>query len=333
MKLTYAALFVAATLGLALVGAVGAADAITPTGTVTVQLTSPNGKALAVSGTTVILARALSYADHEGTNSSGVATFTNVPSNVKLTAKLEPTNTRISVTKTGIEVHAGKTVTVKIHDAVGGSIAGTLTRPGGVAFTTAVVVALDTSGRVVSYTTTDSAGAYTLVPLPSGTYRVEFNSRLEGIDTDNSSFGWSYWGGATSWSHAKTLKVHQQSATKAATSWTAVNGSVAVGSTLAAAVNFPSGFDYAKFVVDATHAGDSFDDQLNASGTDWIEYMNPGSYRLGIVGAKNAITGVTPTYWFTGETTAPTTNESDAKVIVFTGTANVTVHFIQNADL
>jgi hypothetical protein len=333
MKRKYVALFIAATLGLALTGTAGVAQAISPTGTVVVQLTSPNGKTLAVGGTAITLSKGSSYVNHQSTNSSGIATFTAVPPSVKLTATLAATSTHIVVTKTGIEVGSNKSVTVKIHDPLGGSIAGTVFRPGGIGLATADVVALDTKGRVVSYTTADSSGNYTLAPLASGSYRVEFNTRLEGMDMDNESYGWSYWGGATSWTKAKTLKVHQQSATKSASVSAAINGSVVFGGALGAQVNFPSGFGNAKIVVEATHISDSFTDQLNSAGTGWDEFMNPGSYRLGIVGPKNAITGDTPTYWYTGDTTAPSTDASRAQVIHFTGLQNVTVEFIQNAAL
>jgi hypothetical protein len=301
------------------------------TGTLTVQLVTPSGApdALAGIGITERYPHDGSYSDEADgtTDASGAVTFDGVPAGVKLQVILSPgTSALASETKTGIVVKSGHTLVYKLAADIGATVSGTLLRPGDSGLPGAVVALLDSHGQAQHYTVTGSSGAYSFTNLPSGTYRVQFNSRkLAPFDTAALTESWSYWKNTTSWSKAKSITVSQQSKKKHATNLTGINGTVQQGTTLSGSVTISGNYDLSEVRIDAKTTADSYLAEVNASGNGFSTLVNPGKYRIGIIGAVDPVVGVAPIYWYRSDSTGPTLDESKATwVTVGSGAKSIT---------
>ncbi len=295
------------------------------TSTVVVQLVQPSGKPLDVAGRAVDLYAAHSggavYSRNQETDSTGKATFTDAPVGISLDAEANSDSGYLNHIKTGVKAATGKTVTVKVTSTKGAAISGTVTEgvtttplPGG------DVVLLNSSGRQQAAAPINASGQFTFVSVASGSYRVQYNSRKYDSSSDSArQFSWSYWNGSASstlaWASAKILKVHQQTASSAASVVSGLDGKVYAGNSLSATVSYwaPES-SHAGTPVEfvGAHAADSFVTTLDSAGDLDTTPLNPGKYRIAIVGDHDPIFGVTPIYWYVTDTSGPTTNQSKA---------------------
>jgi hypothetical protein len=303
------------------------------TGTLTVQLVTPSGAADAVSGIGITerYPHDGTYTDEADgtTNGGGAVTFDGVPAGVKLQVILAPETSALAFeTKSGVVVKSGHTLVYKLVADIGATVSGTLLRPGGSALPGAVVALLDSHGQPQHYAVTASNGAYSFTNLPSGTYRVQFNSRkLAPFDSAALAESWGYWKNTASWSKAKSIKVSQQSKTKHATNLTGINGSVPTGTALTGSVKISGNYDLSEVRVDGKNTADSYLAEVNAAGNGFSTLVNPGKYRIGITGAVDPVVGAAPIYWYRSDSTGPTLDESKATWITV-GDTTKSVTFI-----
>ncbi len=323
---------VVSVLALALAGlSIPAPAAALGTGTVTVQLVTVNGAPLSVSGIFLQLYHEHdgtdSYFDSEGSNLAGAYTFTGVPSSTSLVVRMVGTSSYISNTKSGVSVGSGHSISTTITAIRGAMVSGTVTQ-GSTPLSGANVLLLDSHNNVAGGATTDGSGLY-LIQVKAGTYRVQFNSRQLSDAPAAQNFTWSYWKNTTSWTSAKTITVKQQSKSHVATIITGINGSVSNVASVNGDVELTgiTGTNAVEFV--GTHPADTFWTQLSAGGAAFSSWVNPGKYRIAVQGNLDPILGVRPMYWYRGDTTGVTADESKATWVTVTA-SETDLHFIVN---
>jgi hypothetical protein len=294
------------------------------TGTIVVQAETPTGAALHVSGLYIegfdSPTAAVHYDAQPQTNSQGVVAFLNVPSNTNMTIELDLQKPYLKKVKTDVKVSSGQSLSLGIKATKGASVSGTVTILSGAAdLNDGKVALLNSSGGVVASSTTDSNGTYTIDPVPSGSYRVQFNSRSNNFDSAAAlSYAWGYWNGATkattqNWSSANTITVKQQGS-HAASVTTGINGNAASGAPVNSAITYwstPSSRAGHEVTFIGSHPADSFTTVLGSNGQIGTNVV-PGKYRIGIYGDFDDVVGTAPIYWYTSETAGPTEVESQA---------------------
>jgi hypothetical protein len=317
------------------------------TGTITIELVSPSGNARELSGVMVILGEGTVWSADALTDSTGRATFTGVPDDVHITATVAaqgPTANYVLATKSKLEVKSGKTLTEKVPFDLGATITGTVTA-GGTPLSDVDVELLSSSGNAAEQTetrtffdiATNSSGVYSIAGIPTGSYRVQFNSPKWDSLSNNLSVGattdsWSFWHGfdtasTTSWTSATPISVKQEGS-HAASDETTVNGTVTAGFTLDGTVCYwspESSHAGQGVLIEGSHAADTFSAALNNSG-ELSVHLAPDKYRIGIAGDVDPIVGAQPLHWYVSNTSGPTLTYSDATWI--TVSANTDIAFI-----
>jgi Carboxypeptidase regulatory-like domain len=314
-----------AALSLAVAVAIPAAPAFAAgTGTLVVELVTPWGAPIDVSGLAIYtydtVGSPVFFAQESESNASGVITVPDVPAG-KINTEAPPQNGYAFVQKNGLRIAAGKTLTIKLVLAKGGIIKGLVTNGlTSEALEGANVEVLDSSGNEVSYGVTNGDGSYSVDSLPTGKYRVQFNSKKEPVTGDTAqTLSWSYWRGTrktstTSWTSAETISVKQQGARSAPQTVSNIDGSVLAGDTVDGTVSYwsPEASHAGQEVTFiGKHNGDSFTTVLGDDGNLSVP-VNPGEYRIAIQGDADPIDGDAPNYWYVSDTTGPSDDESDA---------------------
>ncbi len=328
------------------------AGAVTPTITLSVQLTDPSGAPLTSiddsayvrlisasgEGTYDEYRAAAPTPDsptgppaYVGTIVAGVATFADVPAGKRYTIQTHATADYANLETAKF---AAKTVnyTKDLVLRKLATISGTLTDTDGFPIEGAIVRAVGNGEHTAM---TEADGSYTLRGLRSHAYRIEFNTHwAEGGDylnlsnTANSTYTWSYWPSATSAGKAKWVTVLDQSATKKnPTAKTGINGTVAIAHTVTMDINIPGavGSDYG-FQLTFFHKASGAQARNVVANTGGVTVpLNPGSYLVSLT-ILNSEHEKLSTTWFHGDG-RPGVTHSHASTLTFTGTEDLTYSF------
>jgi hypothetical protein len=318
------AIAAAAALGLAALIVPAAPAFAAGTGTLVVHLVTPAGQAIHTASLAIYTynadGSAISFAQESESNSLGVITVPEVPAG-KVNTEAPQQDGYAFVQKNGLRIASGKTTTINLVLAKGGIIRGRVTIQSTTAgLSDANVEVLNSKGDEVAYAITEGDGSYSVDQLPTGTYRVQFNSKKEPVQGDRAAgLSWSYWNGATktstlSWTSANTVSVKAQGSRSAPQTISNINGTVQQGTavvlrnSLWSPASSHAGQEV-QFV--GKHNGDSFTATLADDG-DLTTYVNPGQYRVAIEGDVDPIDEVAPWYWYVSDTNRPTNVESKA---------------------
>jgi hypothetical protein len=221
-------------------------------------------------------------------------------------------------------INASKTQS--FHMTKGATISGHVSQPSGKGpLANAIVNALNKGGGLVGSATTGPIGQYTLGPLPSGTYRLQFNAHATPTNYAQTNYVWNYFKQSDTWKGVKPIVLHQQTASASASKKTGVNDVVRAGHTLTIKNQMTvAGADFSNAYVtmfDGTEA-DYVDDQLNSAGTQWKGRLVKGSYIIEMFTVDEQ-----HDYYWRGNGVAPTKKFSLAKKYTFTDKANATITF------
>jgi hypothetical protein len=315
---------------------VAPAIAVPVTGGIVFHFTTPSGATYSGSGVVNLYSPTLEdlATPYQGqaTISHGTATFTDEPESTYVPQLFLPsTSTYIMPNFDNVSSVAGDTVVVAVTIARGASISGTLKTSTGSVLKDAQVAAIGESGTIVKTDATNSRGQYSLAGLPTGDYRIQFNSRSSGTgNAATMKYIWSYYKSKPHLAGSNVLVVHQQAPGVTASVKTGVSGSVKAGHSLVVASSLPGDTSYneVQIVSEAAPDAESFSSWLNAAGTSTRVILAPGSYKVSMAGAYDPVTGDFPIYWYTGPGTAPSTDETQAVAYTFTGTTSKTITFI-----
>ena len=258
-------------------------------------------------------------------NGTAPLQITNVPAGHSLTAVVTVAAPHLSITKTGIEASAGQTKAIVLHTPLAAAISGTVTRSGSPV--TGAAVALVAGGKVWDFTDTDSQGKYQLY-VPSGTYRLEFNSHV-GNPAETLDWAWSYWKSAASWSKAKTITVTQETKTRAETQLGNIDGTVIRAGYILADVDLTGVTGSNEVDIVSSHPTENFSTQLLSGGGGFAAWLAPGTYKIGIWGPFDHVLKTQTIYWYRGEGKGPTASESLATWVTV-GTTEKDITFIDN---
>jgi Carboxypeptidase regulatory-like domain len=306
------------------------------TGSLTVQLASTKDEALKLGNESIYLYYkhddGYPYAHTLETGTFGNVTFSGVPSGVDLTIKtFANSQGYVATTVHDVKIAANVTTSKTVEIALGATVSGQVKAPNSQGLYEAWVAVLDSDNHVVESAETDTSGNYEITTIPTGTYRVQFNSRRANPSPGNLEYGWSYWKNSTSFTGSKTISVKQQTSSKSATELENITGTVPQGSLLTVSVQLTgenSGdFDGALIDFVGTHGADSFEQNINSTGTSFETYLDPGKYRIGIFGPLNPVLAQYPLYWYVGDTDGPTQSESHATWVTI-GSTSKTITFV-----
>jgi len=211
----------------------------------------------------------------------------------------------------------------------GGMIAGRAQIASGADLSNAIVVARGRSTGTLVTTTTNNAGNYTLVGLPTDSYSIQFNARPELVANNASKYyDWSFWGDEPAQPGLlHHIWVTEERGPVAGSFITGVDGTVHEGVTLSAIIR-PQGttdFTNATVYVHGESVGGSFRTQADKYGGGFGAVVIAGNYTFMLVGISP--TGQEINYWYTGENTPPSQNASAASTVRFAGTAPRTITF------
>lgn len=292
-------------------------------GTVTVQLVTPAKAALRLAKATVeIYSDDFSILRTKKTNSDGRAKFS-LPSGTPLT---------IYTTRAGFVdsvrhiagVTAGATSTLRVALPRGATVSGTVVNESSTPLRGSTVSVYSPSGTPLVSTVANAKGIYRITGLSTGSYRVQFNSRVSdsprpGVITN---YAWNYWK-KSSWASATPISLKQQTATTAATVRKKINSVVPTGKSIKGALSVAGLSGGADVGLEALNYVDTTFGRLNAAGTAFSVKAVKGKYRVYVWGDDAA----DDIWWYTGETTPPSHDEDDAKVVTFSGAASITLTF------
>jgi hypothetical protein len=326
MKIRTAAAILATPLVIAAAVALPATPAFAAaTGELVIQLVTPSHAPVKAGGINVILQERtgskLTYSTGGMTDSNGQLPIGSLPPSSKITIWFDAQQGFVEGTTSGIKLASGQTRSVNLVAAQGASVSGTVTEgqtPTPLAG--AHVSLLNSKGAVEADAATDGSGNYSITGVSSGSYRVEFNSRFEQPNSAAAqNFTWSYWDGvgkesALKWTSAKTITLKQQSSHSGATAAIGLGGQAFENDVVRGTVSYWSpesshAGQRVEFV--AQHAADSFTTELGSDGNLSVQ-VNPGKYKIAIMGDYDTILAVTPYYWYVSDTHGPATSESKA---------------------
>ena len=309
------------------------------TGNLTVQVVTPNGAPLQVTGLNIQVYEGNDFNTGGNTDSSGKLPFSGIPASSKIRVVYIPASGSgyLSKTLTNVKLSTGQTKTVDIVAAKGATVSGKITAGSAqTALNGADVALLTSKGYVADYATSDSSGDFTISGIASGSYRIQFNTRQEHItQSAQTSFAWSYWAGTGKAStlklaSGKKLKVSAQTAHAPASAITGITGSVSNSILVNGAVSYwspASGHAGQRVDFVATTAADSFSTLLNSAG-QLATPVVPGKYKISIQGDEDTILAVFPEYWYVSNTKGPAATESKASWVTV-GTSSKSIAFIQ----
>jgi hypothetical protein len=147
-------------------------------GSITVQLTSPDGTPLRLGGVEVAEIGPTGAGDDALTRPDGTVTLGQVygPVTVTLTTESIPIDGASTVApgqRTGVRVLPGAVTSVTLPLAVGATVAGSIVGPSGVTAGKTVLALDETDPSRVFQTTSDAAGRYEFDGLGTGIYTIE----------------------------------------------------------------------------------------------------------------------------------------------------------------
>jgi hypothetical protein len=308
------------------VPAASATAATAKTGGVVVQVISPTKKVLKLRNVEVVLAsKTSSYSVDRLTNSKGQIVLTKVPVGPTFTVTLYPGDNESYVQwSTSVKAVWKKTVKVSAMLPKGGTLKGTLTADGH-PLAGAAVAAMTSCSAEPFQTTTNSAGAFSIVGVRAGSYRIVYN--VHGGDMPTSiGYGEGYWKTSATWSGATVVKVASQTSKKAATAVAGLNGTVSSARSLTGTISGaptdtsgePVTFDRVEYSAAST-AVPQCDDHSSPVGTGFTRHLAPGSYYVALQGSDGK------TYYYTGNDKAPSTEENDKLAVEVSGTADTAI--------
>lgn len=265
-------------------------DEVAAPGTLKVQLVTPTGSPWKRKNVHLIdhFNSAAPYYQIVTTNSSGLATFTGVPSTEPIRIQAMTWYAEFAYTSTTMEnifVPAGGTATVDLVIAKGATISGRVKTAHGV-LKNAQVVAVDSSGAATQAGTTNSHGQYRIIGLKTGTYAIQFNGRswADSKLAVVATYGWNYLGGTSlTLANSHTVSVRQQGAKTKPTATTNINGRVAAGPRVifALADAAPGGqLNIEKIVNGNVVSAETVYSPIYAPGTRNGVRLNAGDYRI-----------------------------------------------------
>ena len=288
-----------------------------------VQLVSPTKKPLALDGAYVSIATPdFEFVQGRSTNDSGRARFS-VPAGVALDIDANKAGYVTGTRHIG-DATAGATTVLRVVLPKGASIAGTVRTAAGVVLKGSTVTVFKTNGQWVDSAVSSTKGAYRISGLASGRYRVQFNSRVDDPPRPVviTNYAWNYWK-AASWGTANAVVLTQQTSSAAATARKAVNGAVPRGSSIRGEVSIPGLAGGADVGLEPPNFVDRAIGRLNSAGTAFSLKAVKGKYRVYVWGDDET----DDMWWYTGDTTPPSRDEDDAKLVSFSGTADLTLRF------
>jgi len=317
MRTRLTAIFLSALLGVGVLSAPISASAA-ELATVTVQLSTPSGAKLEVANVFVRVSNAVpgsTFINSGLTNASGRVNLV-VPGDVLTRVLTFPSLKYLPSEEVIVWAPAGAKVMAKVVLAKAATVSGAVKNKAGRAIPNAIVRAVNADGVTAGESTTSARGKYKIKGLPSGTYRIQFNSRSAGVGVTSPTkqYVWSYWKGSH-WDSADLLKVKQQTAKSAASAKTGINGVLRKGQKL---------FVYTEnLMILNTHVigrnpaetfVTSLTDTRLAKGTYQIQISVPNGESVGQV-------------FYMGDNITPGFDQNAAVPIVFTGTEPLSIYF------
>jgi len=311
----------------------GAAIRSTTTGAVTVFMVTPNKKKISLPGIPVHLVDSRGYDVGDGrTNSAGRITFSRVPAGTYTVRALAWPGKYLDHVRTGVTVEAGHHNFVVAVMRLGGVISGRAQIASGADLSNALVVARGRSTATVVTTTTNNAGEYTLVGLPTDSYSIQFNARPDLTTDSSSSYDWSFWGDEPAQPGLlHYIWVTEERGPVAESHTTGVDGTVHEGVTLSGIIR-PQGttnFKNATVHVLGESVGASFLTKVDKYGGGFGTVLVAGNYKFMVIGKSP--TGQELFYWYAGENKPPTLKASEASTVRFAATAPRTIMFSRGA--
>ena len=318
-------------LGIVTVPAV-AADAAAPTastasstqakaktGTLTIQLVSPTGKA--VKKSIYILWSSPKDDGYAKTNSKGAYTFKKLAPGTKYTVRTYGDSANLPAAKSKVKIVAGKTTKLNLKVTAGATVAGTVKSSTGSVLKGISVAALNKYGEPLSQAYTSSKGTYKLTGLKTGSYKVAFNSRASGAGTD--LYDTTYWKKATTFKSAASIKVTNQTSKKAASATKSISGTItkAPTQTLSGTVLVPGAQEVEIRNIDSWDYYTA--EVVNGAFTTDVPY---GDYYLATE-AYNDYWDETDTAWYAGDDSPSVWDRDDAQVITLSAAAPVAITF------
>ena len=313
-----------AVIGLGIVAVpVEAANAAVATGSISVQLTTPAGKALHKAGVRIRIENTKWYLEGR-TKSSGAVNFKYFPTTKKLkVTTYSKAGTYVEVVKKNVTIKKNKKTKLSLKYAVGATLVGSVKNAEGGALVRAQVLALSSSGAIVGSAVTSTKGTYKMTGLKTGSVRIKFNARSGSLKENAAQrdYGWSYWKTAGTFSDAKSVKVRQQTAKNKATTTSSISGVVAAGGKVSGSIShYPTDEDYTYLVFDSDRSSDTAFVDVSGGVSSFSQTLNDGVYYPGIYDAWNGIV-----YWYTGDANALSTDGTLALPVTVDETTDLSV--------
>lgn len=188
------------------------------------------------------------------------------------------------------------TANINVQLAVGGSISGHVSGPGGTAIdpdSDVSVSVFDSEGHYVRWGHADSAGNYTVGGLSTGSYRVRFNDYVRYVD--------EFYSNKSSLAQATPVSVTSGATTPNINAQLALAGSVSGHVTASGGMPLhPSSSVYVSVIPMGAEDDEPREADVAADGTYVVHGLNPGSYRVKFIDRH----GVYASSYFAGSNTA-----------------------------
>lgn len=315
-------------------GPAGSAGAATGTSGVTLVFLNPQKDHLAVPGIVVALVPEgggdTVTATSDSTGRVGFRGLSSGDWDAVITPPQAGSATRVPVRIDGLALAAGQVVYKGVVLRIGASIGGTLRNGYGAELpNVAVVIRVGKTPAVVGRAVTESRGHFWFRGVASGSYSLQYNPP-QGIprphETANET--WSFWGHTpgTAFSFA-LIHVVNATAGNVQTVFRNGDGVLVEGSRLATDVRPQGTTNLSKATI--TYAGEGLGSTFtfpvfgaDSRGAYGFARVVPGRDKVSVTGTSAA--GAPVTYYYTGETTAPSLSSAAARWVTFTDEATVT---------
>jgi len=299
------------------------------TGALTVFMVTPNKAKISLPNVAVRLVDGQGTKVAAGsTNSAGRVTFSGVPAGPYSVRARPGAGVYLDHERTGVSVVAGEHEFVVAVMRHGGVLEGRAQIASGADLSNALVVARGRGTGAIVTTTTNNAGNYALVGLPTDSYSIQFNARGDVATNVSRDYDWSFWGDEPAQPGLlHHIWVNEERGPVAETHITGIDGTVHEGVTLSAIIR-PQGatdFKNATVYVQGEGVGASFRTKVDKYGGGFGTVLVAGNYKFRVVGISP--TGQTIDYWYTGENTPPSQKASEATTVRFAATAPRTITF------
>ncbi|ROS33883.1 carboxypeptidase-like regulatory domain-containing protein [Curtobacterium sp. PhB78] len=319
---------IALTLIGVLIAPVTAAVAAPDDGALTVMLTDPEKRPLAMEGVVVDLRTPDgSTADSATSDRRGRMTFDAVPADTwTLHGEREGSygfDDVVPAERTGVVVSAGGHETVVLVVRRGASIGGTAHNPYGADLSGAAVVVRGWNTGTVRRTVTSPDGHYWVHGLPSDDYSVQVNAHDETLDSwpalRNESWGFHRDPGSTA--ERSYVRVAHQVGGRTETVVDGIDASSTRGVALTGILNpqLDTDFTGATVHVYGESIGSTFDTHLSywspGRGGTFGAVLSPGRYKVEVVGWSPTQRRYV-SYWYGGEGNRPVADRAASHTIV-----------------